>query len=51
VAGVRQTQGNTGHPTFIKKNGTSDINTILFGIDIRSTIIRMAFKAKKVFLK
>jgi hypothetical protein len=35
--------GNTEHRTFYKKNGTSDNNTVFFGIAIRSTIFGMNF--------
>jgi len=46
VAGVRLGGGNTGHPTFFKKNGTSGTNTWMLGIDTGSTKIHITFPKK-----
>ena len=55
---LAMSRGNIGHPTFKKKYGTSGTNTMVFGIGIKSTIIRTNFNVKKndknyvsVFLK
>jgi hypothetical protein len=40
VFGVSRLEGNTEHGTLKKKNGTSDSNTMIFSVAIRSTIIR-----------
>jgi hypothetical protein len=48
VFGVRQIVCNTEHSTFLKKSGTSDGNTKLVGIAIRSAIICRDFCAKKL---
>jgi len=44
---LAMSRGNIGHPSFIKKNGTSNANTMVFGIGIESTIIRTNFYVKK----
>ncbi len=50
VFGVSRMAGNTEHVTFFFKNGTSDSNTMLFGIAIRSTIFGMTFSLLKIQL-
>jgi hypothetical protein len=47
VFGVTRLEVNTEHSTFFKKSGTSDSNTTLFGIAIRSTTILLGFHEKK----
>ena len=48
---LAMSRGNIGHPSFIKKNGTSNANTMVFGIGIESTIIRTNFYVKKMIKK
>ena len=48
VFGVSLRGGNTEHATFLKKKGTSDANSMIFGIGIEIRNIGTPFSAKKM---